>query len=909
MCPRNSQKFPKEIIAKISQCFRIKAEDFSDSEIAAYFAGREEVLAQLKNKKNQFLIGRKGTGKTMILKFLTVPVQYHLDRNGSGFIGVYFNVKNFVPSLRFDPHQDTDISLLMGHWFNLFVVGKLLENVHFMNTQKIFGMHNEAEKEIIGELWNSFFGMREALLTNVDDVIEYFDRQQGKLKEYLEKFPLFFERKNLLRHYCDKTMYRGELKSIKEFPQLIRIVSKGIHKVSEKSKPIFILIDEFDILTYAQQTLINSIIQDNSFYSVKVGCLHMKKIKSRENLDHIKIRDDELPIVDLEFETTECYAAFAKKVIQTIFDKVQEKLSDYPEISSLFRAADTLLPGKPIRDQMTELEVSPVGSTEGSLFPQTQPEMDRHAWKGLIVDNVLEYRSILAAKKRPIYTGVDNISLLSFGFIRYTLEIVHAVLVGTFKKDLGFVAQQGGVSYDRQDEFIRSEATAWLGSKIRSLVLEETSDGEGALADMLMNFLGNIGNKFKVGFIRYANSPINAFSVSKIPYPKDDCIRAIEEAEVVGIISEIKDFNFVSRDERCFALLGIYAVPNDLPPVVTFPLVLQWSEFKRMFGHVYRLKQPEMKLEVKPKKFLGIGFREKWEDKVRETIKSLCPEELLTGEGVHSETGLVVETVRRRIEAADYCIFDITYPNENIIFEYGFAIARQKRIYFIQNKAMKKRMRTKIRESTYMDVDVDEILFLKNAAHWEPYSFTNGTSKEVDTLRAVLLKLDAFYGKAMKKGCFLDSKCKVMPLDKATREKRQPVVFLHLPDTAPSYAWLKDIKNFIVEHVGLVVYPFTSSLLTDFSLRAETNDKHAFICPRCRAIGRSTFCIIDTSKKEWNSCGILGFAFGMRRDILNIYHTKQEGLITNWKGKLAIPYRDKSDLLKTIKDFLQTAGA
>lgn len=42
---------------------------------------------------------------------------------------------------------------------------------------------------------------------------------------------------------------------------------------------------------------------------------------------------------------------------------------------------------------------------------------------------------------------------------------------------------------------------------------------------------------------------------------------------------------------------------------------------------------------------------------------------------------LVIQRVLDAIDAAEMCVFDVTYPNENVLFEVGFAIARGKRVW------------------------------------------------------------------------------------------------------------------------------------------------------------------------------------------------------------------------------------
>lgn len=924
-----------EMIQKISECFRIKAEDFSafggDEEIASYFAGREEILVQIKTKKNQIVFGRKGTGKSMILKFLSLPCQYYYDPTRIEFAGFYCRLTDFIPRLKFDPFENLDVVQLMGHWFNLFMAAKIVAELEFMQGKGILGMNEKTQKEVIKDIWDSFFGLRiKDVSSNCNEVVKYFDTQQRKLKVYLERSHFSrLEKESLLKNYSKETGYAGELKSIKTFPYLTEIFHKAVPGLEGKPKSIFILLDEYEKFDYSQQTVINSIIGDFPFFVVKFGCLHVEEVKSRINLDGIKIRDDELPKVSLEFDTIEHYTNFAKVVLKNIFAQVSKKLTAYPEVRGLFGDPDKLLPGKSV-----ELQLSELGIKAATLFQQSElylgePKITRSCWKNLVSNDISQYKSLLTSEKLPVYSGIDTISLLTFGFIRYMIEVVHRIIIMSLQKEFDLVIKQASIPFDCQDMAIRSEAIGWKKDKVKSLIVGKSEDG-ASFADLVMEFLNNLQKKFEDSLSKSDNPSINAFYISEVQDPNHDFIKAIEEAEIVGMFTEIDDPNFISVGSRVFVVLGIYSVIYNAPTMVTRPVRFEWVGFKKMFGHFYgrpgKKLQKEMLLEEEHARvFLGIGFREEWERKVRETVRSVLGDRLLTGEGAHSETVLLVETVKTRLNAADYCVFDVTYPNENVIFEYGFAITRRKKCYFIRNIKKKEEMERKIKEKIfgenkeevhkqtgiYIDelVNADKVRFLEGAV-WKPYTFSEVPTTEEDaSLKSLFVELDDSYKKMVasagkKEGCPLKARCIITPMTKAILGRAKSLVFFHIPDSAPFLRWFNDMKDQVSQEINIEVYPIAPSLV-GLPYPVGSDDKHALICPVCRGIGRSRFCIIDTSNKEWTSCGILGFAFGMERSVLNVYNKESGGLITNWQGKLSFPYETKDQLLKIIKNFLQ----
>ncbi|MEW6095517.1 MAG: hypothetical protein AB1567_03180 [bacterium] len=128
-----------EILEKIERAFEIKAESHLPEEISAYFARREDILISLKQPKHQILVGRKGTGKTMMLKYMSLPIQIHYNKTDPEFRGFYIKLST-SPSIKFDPENDPNIVMLFGHWFNLYTSWTLLNTVKIMYEHDVFNV-------------------------------------------------------------------------------------------------------------------------------------------------------------------------------------------------------------------------------------------------------------------------------------------------------------------------------------------------------------------------------------------------------------------------------------------------------------------------------------------------------------------------------------------------------------------------------------------------------------------------------------------------------------------------------------------------------------------------------------------------------------------------------------------------
>lgn len=55
--------------------------------------------------------------------------------------------------------------------------------------------------------------------------------------------------------------------------------------------------------------------------------------------------------------------------------------------------------------------------------------------------------------------------------------------------------------------------------------------------------------------------------------------------------------------------------------------------------------------------------------------------EITTWESLETAGRVVMRSVLDAIEDADFCVFDLTFPNPNVLFEAGFAITRGKCVW------------------------------------------------------------------------------------------------------------------------------------------------------------------------------------------------------------------------------------
>ena len=119
---KDNNKILDTIRKILEKAFDSKAEAYSKRELADYFQRRDLLPTLIYQREHHLLRGRKGTGKTAILLYLSLPVQIYCSNiSESDFIGFYVTFgANIPPQISFDIGSERETGMLFGHWFNIY---------------------------------------------------------------------------------------------------------------------------------------------------------------------------------------------------------------------------------------------------------------------------------------------------------------------------------------------------------------------------------------------------------------------------------------------------------------------------------------------------------------------------------------------------------------------------------------------------------------------------------------------------------------------------------------------------------------------------------------------------------------------------------------------------------------------
>jgi len=884
----NNQQILVDRIRKIiERAFDYKAERYSPSELANYFTRRGLLATLIYQRMHHALKGRKGTGKTAILKYLSLPVQVHHSGTGeSDFAGFYLTFgENFPPQVSFDTQREVEVAQVFGHWFYLYACKAVVDSLASAISEGFQGLDAKDEMQFMTQLWTSFFAIHGPIPSSIREASLALNDFQRELRKLLSRPSL--NNATIAGEYPkgDLYKYKGRVTDITDFPKIFEIVQETIRPL--RNKVFFILMDEYDNLSTAQQTVVNTAMAGSSgLYYMKVGVLSDQGVKDRKTLTGLTLRDDQFGFVDIErFANDKEYEDFVIASVEARFNWIRHEASGTQELVDLFATPDKLLPSKSPPEQLQEQGIRILQRKRSGQLSLLDVEDDSTSHLSLVSDSVDAiyidaWWTLLKDDKRPTYCGIKTICLLSSGLIRSAIEIVYAILKDALINHWDAVQQAGCIPYDIQNDIIRREADHWLTTKLQADIRGRTWDGEGHLADVAARLIRSLSRQFFDAFFNPSKELVlNCFSLRELRDPEADGINAVQEGELTGIFTQLPESTVSLKDAAFFSLHRIYSVQNNLPPTRIGCLRLSWSKFEEYCrpprGPIG--KQQDMETLY----FFGIGFRETWENGVRQKLPIMSPPKYRysDGAGAHVESILVVGTVENKINAARLCIFDVTTENENVCFEYGLALVKRRPIRHLRNRSKAGKGHKEL------------IPFLRGIAV-EDYFFSDQPSEQdLDSLKQAMFNCADWYARAQRrrgKFCSINARCTFNP---APLEKQ---VFIAAPQGSLAKRCLPDLHRLIREDLQLQVYEIKQS------------GQKPYICDLCQPIGRSKYCIVDTTGCDATHCGMLGLAFGFGRKVLNIYERDHPGLITNYAGHHPSEYGDKQELLHVIRTFLQS---
>ena len=872
---------PDKVLDILSEAFKTKAEMFPPRLLGSVFGDMPWVLPDLWECRHTAIHGRKGTGKSMLLRYLSLPVQIRLadehdqESRHVRCWGQYVSLaKSSLPQCRDTSAHNRDYERIFGHWFNLRMADAFLDGLD--ECQRAGGNWFSPDETPMLKSFGDAVGVPE--VSNAASLAEgrkAVRKLTGSVTEFVTSLETAADVS--LETYKRQSGYTGEFHTPEMFlTHLCEVLDT--ERLEGEILPVFVLLDQWDSLLAPQREVLFPLFGSRSpqWWYMKVGSVRPY------DADLPPVPWDELAVLNVEEDADgPGYAKLCRDALGSRVELMRKRLLEAgvgEHILGLLRKPDDLFPPYSATDQYRDWSQRTGGRDNPTLFDvPCDAETQAHL-------------ALLRAGVSPLYSGVTTMIRLSSGFLRVFLELAHRVLKLALSE--GPTSVGGGhVPHDWQDRAVRLECKELLDQKLKADVASLCPHDTG-LPDKVQTWVRNLSRRFRNSLEAGSAEPM----LHRIAIHSADDARERERAEkLASVLVATGVLTHESRrdgttDGSAYRVSRAHAPNTELP--VSYsprPLPLSANQFVGLQEPVRsrpsRAEDPAL-LSVLSAAFFATAFREgEWQDAVRQTLKesifTQCNLEYHDGEAPHESSPEIGRKVREMIRRMDLLLFDITDENPNVCFEYGMGVARNRPCYRLLNTAIPQ-AKERQKQSRVFPVQYEAYAWPKS----QTKARFGGTP--FDSLCQAVQRLVQAYQKNTRKDANpLDQKS---PTD-YTRVPGQ--VYTHVWTAGRISTWEADMHRAIRE-LDLIpaVVPSVS--------RGMTLQKHLEAAARCAK------CIVDTSVCDSLACAVLGYVFMRDQDVLVVYDNQTDGVITNWIAEDAYRgYSSKEELLHIVREFLQ----
>jgi len=455
--------------------FEVKTpEVLTSQEAAELFVDVFTDFGKVKDVGHTFIHGARGTGKSMMLRYLEPDVQIAAGNVNHikelNYYAVHIPIKKAWSDL-------TEWNYLTGASYNAIAEHMMIVYICFKLFQSL--------SETIGKIQNVSIGKTEERFCRLLEMSGYTKREGDSVNEdnFFERLENIFEFefriiKNYLRQLAFKTPnslpYQGPLFSYLDV--LLPIVDelKTIDIIPDA--PFFMLIDDADQLDEGMQKILNTWVSCRSTNTVCLKIATQLRYKTYRTLDN-KLIETPHDFTNINIGTI--YTRSGSKYLSRVKEIVEKRLS----LHGIMQPVDAFFPENPKQVKKIDLikEEIKESNLEGNGLGgfRTSDDITRYA--------VPIYMSRLSGKSKSSasysYAGFKNLVDISSGVIRWFLDPAAKMYSDVFnisKARLKNVIDDNGVPKfipdDIQNKIILEWSLEYMDSEFSTRKREERRD-------------------------------------------------------------------------------------------------------------------------------------------------------------------------------------------------------------------------------------------------------------------------------------------------------------------------------------------------------------------------------------------------------------------------------------------------
>ena len=426
---------------QFSNPFAVESPEKLDPQhLVSFFIEKYTKIETIKQRKNTFLWGARGSGKSMLFRYLEPKCQAIANGSFDGFLQSSQPFIALYCPCKEGHFNKTDIRLLdkqparilTEHLFNMHIAIRLVECLDNQIPSDYLG---EKETLNFAKAFLQLFD-RASIASSLRDINEVSSLEENPLKwirklcETENRKVAAFLRNNALPGR--QASYEGATSGYHDFLlPLMQTIGGELRKL--RSIPIYILLDDANRLTQDQQIIINTWVanRDHESLCLKIAAEFSgyKTFKKMDDLfGSIEEGDDDLHIERGGFiEAPHDYSEVNIDELYTnsksdYVEKVRLITSRRLELAGISEAVESFLPEDPSEIRLLkEMKAKTADEWEDITKKQGYPPQDKSDYIYRYATARL-HQHLDGHKRRKSYAGFHNMVHLSSGIVRGFLE-------------------------------------------------------------------------------------------------------------------------------------------------------------------------------------------------------------------------------------------------------------------------------------------------------------------------------------------------------------------------------------------------------------------------------------------------------------------------------------------------------
>lgn len=519
-----------------------QASKLSANQINDYYIDEFNYGRFVKSKRNIFLVGERGTGKTMILRYYSFPVNLEREKGDlasvlkDDIISVYVTCNtplSFKKEYQFlKPIQAAQLS---EHYLVVSVMHAMITTVGFLSSK-----------------------ITEDELTNLKDNFEYiFGLELMKNEESLYSISAALDKSNMeVQRWINDDAAVSKNKWLFSFVGGVLQLISMLKKIEIlKDKHFSFMIDDAHLLNDFQIKSLNSWIayRDNTNFSLKVARTKVDSMTFRTSTGGTILEGHDFTDIDLVKAYLNKVSAFGRYARLILKKRLNISKSDDDSLEEYFPEDEQYKV-----DYKKSLEIARAKGIEKYGDNRSK----KKSVSGYVTKMARAYyfRSKHSKSNIPIYSGLDTIIQMSNGVVRHLLHPCYYMYDRQYSENS--VKSNNTPLIKRIDPKIQNEIiidrSNYEWDRIKTnlpLSVEGCSSGD---AQKVYNLLNQLANLFRERLLKHKSEPrAVSFTISETEGDRyDELIRLIKIARKAQLIftyrSTAKD-----RGER-----ELYYMPN-----------------------------------------------------------------------------------------------------------------------------------------------------------------------------------------------------------------------------------------------------------------------------------------------------------------------------------------------------------